>query len=814
MNDYSRPAAPDDADIRHDDLEFDPTIEPQESHAWLNLLKESEKTFEDWNMHCDKIDKRYANLDRLSTNGRDREFQMFWANIEVIGPSIYATPPAPVVAPKWKDRRPVPQAASEVLERCISATFDQCHIDELMKLVRDDVALIGRGVAWCRYEPKSDTHDYECVCIDFKHRRDFLHSVSRNWREVTWVAGASYLTRAEARDRFYSTSGNCYKEADYKVDRDIKEVGGTDNRERAKFWEIWDRPNRRVVWVAEGCEKILDEDDPHLDFTDFFPCPRPAYGTLQRGSLVPVPDVLQYEDQLDEINVLTAKIHALSVALEAKGFYPAGGAELSEAIQAAIATNTPGRMLVPISNWAAFGGSKEVIVWLPIDVIAQTIQQAVTLRQQIIQDIYQIMGLSDIMRGATDPSETLGAQQLKTQYGSARIRDKQEALVRIARDLVNITAEIITENFDEVTIIKMSQTQLPTKKMQEKQANELAQQIRQQEQQLAQAQQMLQQQQQPPPPPPGLPPGAVPVGPPNGAAPAGPPGASPPSPGGAPGVPGDPQQALQQAQSIIDEGHKALKAVLEKPTFDQVMTLFRDSRTKCFTLDIETDSTIQTDENAEKQRRSEFTAVLAQLLPQLAQMIALEPQTGAFCSEVLKFTVAPYRAGRSLDGSIDDLAELMKHKAEAPKGEDPATMQARTAKEIEAMKIAHAQQKDQMEAELKKQEMQMRDGHEQAKIASNEKIKQAELQARQGDEQAKAQTLQLKAIADREKHQLDVEKQRGDLQMGAVKIDHAKQLAQLKLQQTAAQGEQKRAAEQFKLQQAAMRPPPAGRPGL
>src|SRR6187455_1831895 len=743
---------PADDDVRHDDLEFDVRLEPDKADAWLNLLRESEKAFEDWNDHCDKIDKRYANIDRLSNASRDREFQMLWANIEVIGPSIYAKPPQPVVTPKWKDRRPVPQAASEVLERCVTASFDLCHINDLMLLVRNDVALYGRGVAWCRYEEKDERHDYECVCVDFKQRRDFLHSVARNWFEVTWVAAASYLTRAQARERFHPTSGDSYKEADYKVDRDVKEIGGADSRERAKFWEIWDKTNRRVVWVAEGCEDILDEADPHLDCVDFFPCPKPAYGTVQRGSLVPVPDVLQYEDQLNEIDTLTAKIHALSSALEAKGFYPAGGAELSEAIQAAITTNTPGRMLVPISNWAAFGGSKEVIIWLPIQEIAATIQQCVTLRQQIIQDIYQIMGLSDIMRGATDARETLGAQELKTQYGSTRIRDKQEALVRIARDLVRITAEIITENFDEVTIIAMSQTQLPTKKMQEKQARELSMQIRQQEMQLAQARQALQQQ---------PPPGAMPAGPsPGGAAPAGPPGASPPSPGGAPGAP-DPQAALQQAQGIIDEGHKALKAVLEKPTFDQVMTLFKDSRIKCFALDIETDSTIQVDENAEKQRRSEFTAVLAQLLPQLAQMIAMEPQTGAFCGEVLKFTVAPFRAGRSLDGAIDDLAELMKSKAEQPRGPDPTTVQAQTAKEIETMKIAHAQQKDQAEIALKTQEMAMRNSHEQAKIASNERIKQAELQAKQGDEQAKAQQVQLKAIADREKHQLDVEKQKG-----------------------------------------------------
>ena len=786
----------DNDDIRHDDLEYDVKIEPDKADAWLNLLKESEKAFDDWNDHCDKIDRRYANLDRLSNASRDREFQMFWANMEIIGPSIYAKPPAPVVAPKFKDRRPVPQAASEVLERCVGVAFDLARINDLMLLVRNDVALYGRGVAWCRYEEKGGRYDYEKVCVDFKHRRDFLHTVARNWFEVTWVAAASYLTRAQARERFHATSGDCYKEAEYKVDRDVKEVGGADSRERAKFWEIWDKTNRRVVWVAEGCEDILDDAEPHLDFADFFPCPRPAYGTLQRGSLVPVPDVLQYEDQLNEIDTLTAKIHALSEALEAKGFYPAGGAELSEAIQAAVATNTPGRMLVPISNWAAFGGSKEVIVWLPMAEIAQTIQQCVTLRQQIIQDIYQIMGLSDIMRGATDARETLGAQELKTQYGSTRIKDKQEEMVRIARDLVGITAEIITENFDEVTIVEMSQTQLPTTKMQEKQARELSQQLMQQQQMLAMAQQAIAQAAQQPPPG-GAPPGAP-------TAPGASPGAPPP-PGAPPG--GDPKQAMiAQAQAVIDEGHKALKKIIEAPTFDQVMEMFRDSRTKAFVLDIESDSTIQTDENAEKQRRAEFTAVLAQLLPQLTQMIMVEPQTAGFCGEVLKFATAPYRAGRSLDGAIDDLVELMQSKAEAPKGPDPATIQANAAKEIEAMKLGHAQQKDTQDAQLKQQEMQMRDNHEKMKIASNEKIKLADLQAKQGDGEAKSRQVNLKAMADREKHQADMIEKQADLQANAAKIDMQRQTSQIKQQDMASRASERRAMQQFKMSNPPTRP--------
>ena len=180
---------------------------------------------------------------------------MFWANQEVIKPSIYAKAPIPVVVPKFKDRRPVYQAASEVAERCAVVAFDLTEINELMLLIRDDLAMIGRGTAWCRYESGNGKgyYKHEKVCIDFKGRRDFLHSISRNWREVTWVAAASYLTRPEARDRFKQYSGDAYQDAEYKVDKESKQIGGADSRERAKFWEIWDKTNQRVLWVAHGC---------------------------------------------------------------------------------------------------------------------------------------------------------------------------------------------------------------------------------------------------------------------------------------------------------------------------------------------------------------------------------------------------------------------------------------------------------------------------------------------------------------------------------------------------------------------------------
>jgi hypothetical protein len=652
------------------------------------------------------------------------------------------------------------------MERCTTVAFDLAHINDLMMLVRDDVALVGRGVAWCRYESgKGDSdYDYEKVCIDYKDRRDFLHNIARNWSEVTWVAAASYLTRPEMRKRFRKYSGDEYQDAEYVVDRDSKEVGGADNRERAKVWEIWDKTTKRCVWVAKGCEHILDEDDNHLELQDCFPCPKPAYGTLQRGSLVPVPDAMQYKDQLDELNTLTGRIHALSEALEVKGFYPAGGAEIADAVQAAIAIKTPGRLLVPINNWAAFGGSKDVIIWLPIDMIATTITALVAIRKQVIEDIYQITGLSDIMRGATDARETLGAQQLKSQFGSSRIRDKQYELIRLARDLVRITAEIITEEFDPVTIIEMSQTQLPTAGMIQRQVAELTQQIGQQQQAMQLMQQQIQQ-----------------------------------NPQAQQKIASDPdiQQKLQQVQQAVQTGQDTIKKIQEKPTIEQVLYFFKNNRVKAFVLDIETDSTIMVDENAEKEKRAEFLGMLSQLLPQLTAMISAEPSTAAWCGEILKFAIAPYRAGRSLDGANDELVELMKQKGEQPRGDDPMTLQAKTAKEIEQMKIAHLKEKDQLEVQMKNAEMQMRDKHEAMKIQSNEKIKLTEIASKQRDEQAKAQQMNMKAMAEREKHQADMIGKNADMQLEERKGQMALAAQQAKMAAAQQSADQKRVLQQF-----------------
>ncbi|MCO5157563.1 MAG: hypothetical protein M9945_12585 [Aquamicrobium sp.] len=377
------------------DQDFEPAAEPKSSKVWLNLIKDAEKAFADYHRKADDIDRLYADLSTLANSARDRRFQLFWANVEVLKPSIYARPPVPVVVPKFKDRRPLYRVTSELLERASNTAFDLADINSVMLLLRDDLAVVGRGCAWVRYETKGESEsESERIVVEHIDRRDFLHDPARKWCDVDWVARRAYLTRIEMKERF----GEVWAQAAYEVQRTERDRGAANSQQKAAVWEIWCKSENRVVWVTEGVDDLLDDGEPHLKLEGFFPCPQPAYATVRRGSLVPVPDVLFYKDQLEEINELTGRIHALSEAVQARGFYPAGAGEIGDAIETALKSQDNRQVMVPVANWAAFGSgaAKDTIVWLPVDMIATTIAQLVELRRQIIEDVYQIMGLSDI----------------------------------------------------------------------------------------------------------------------------------------------------------------------------------------------------------------------------------------------------------------------------------------------------------------------------------------------------------------------------------------------------------------------------------
>jgi len=252
------------------------------------------------------------------------------------------------------------------------------------------------------------------------------------------------------------------------------------------------------------------------------------------------------------------------------------------------------------------------------------------------------------------------------------------------------------------------------------------------------------------------------------------------------------------------KAQESIQKLQQKPTIDQVLDFLKDNRARSFTLDIETDSTIMVDEQMEKQQRTEFVQVLGTLMPQLSTMIQQEPKTAQFCGEILKFATAPYRAGRSLDGAIDDLIEQMKNRGDTQQP-NPEAEKLKMQQQIETQKLEQQKKKDETDAALKQQELEQKDRQHTAEQETQKQIKMIEMHAKTDDDAIRAQAQNQKQMADREKHQADMVKKQVDMQAAQQKAQLASEQVQMRRHEMAAKAQERQAMQQFKMQQ-----PPGG----
>lgn len=631
------------------------TAQDRRAGPWLALLDDAARVFGEYERRAERIDRLYANLAAYAEHGLDRELQIFWANIEVLRPITYSRAPAPVVTPRFRDRRPLPRAAADIVERALIGDVEADDMHSTLLAVRDDMIRAGRGVAWVRYGLRDGMPAALCEHIE---RCDFRHAPARKWAEVDWVARRAYLTKRQGYERF----GEVFR----GVQCAERALGAGENEYHgealAEVWEIWHRPQNAVVWVSPGAAEVLDIQPPAVNVAGYFPCPKPAFTTLQPGTLIPVPDIVYYRDQLEEINELTRRISALSEALRVKGFYAGGARDVAEALEAAMASTDDRQIMVPVANLAALGGAKltDSILFLPIEVIVATIRECMALRREAIELVYQVTGISDIMRGETQASETLGAQQLKTQYGGVRIRAKQEEMVRVARDVVRLKAEILAETAPIEQLLEMAQIDnIPT-------AADI--QMQMQQMQIAARQQMMQAQ---------------------AAA----------------------QQGAQIDPAMIDQAAQQFQAQMAQlqgsVTVDAVAQLLADQKLRPFVLEIETDSTIQPDEQAEKQRRIEFLTAVGGFMQQAFPLVQAFPPASAVVAEFLTFVAGGFRAGRQMEMAIDEFAETLRGMSQQPQQPqpDPRMIAAEGRIEVDKARLALEQQRAQADVTLRAAEL-------------------------------------------------------------------------------------------------------------
>jgi hypothetical protein len=431
------------------------------SSNWLRELSAAKREDEKWVCRGKKIVKRYKD-ERGDSATETKKYNILWSNIQTLFPALYGKTPKAEVERRNKDSDPVGRTAAQILERALQFEIDNYpDLDLAMKATILDRLLPGRGTCWVRLEdreisqPNGEIVSQAAAVIDTVYWEDFRCSPARNWGEVTWLARRVYMTKKDVVARFGEEhAGIALTFQPIGLEEMIKNGEDCEHMKKAQVWEIWDKSGKEVCWVAEGYDKALDCIDDPYGLDQFWPCPMPLYATQTSDTLVPVPDFSLYQDQADEIDMLTQRIALLAKALRLVGVYDASQTGIKRMV-----SEQGENELIPVEQWAAFsekGGIKGVVDWMPLDMVVNALQACYAAREQAKQVIYEITGLSDIVRGASVASETATAQQIKSQFGSLRLNDRKRAVAMFASELIRIKAQLMSDFYPPQQLVEMS----------------------------------------------------------------------------------------------------------------------------------------------------------------------------------------------------------------------------------------------------------------------------------------------------------------------------------------------------------------------
>ncbi len=449
------------------------------AQRWSAEIEASKKELEKFQEKADKITRRY--LDKRDDYQEEQSrVNLFWSTTKVLLSLLYARPPRASVARSFLDADDdQARVAGQIMQRMLNRSFDD-NVSDWDATVRqgiEDWLIVGMGQLWQRYEVETVVEEippqidpltgeeiapastYERIVnedapCDYVYWKDFFWSPARTWPEVRWVARRVYMTKDQLVNRFGEEIAKIVPLASTKPKDMNDSQPGFDVWSKAEVYEIWNKDDKRVYWLAKGCEIILDYKDDPLGLEKFFPCPKPLIANVTSSNFMPRADYIFAEDQFNELDEINTRITWLTRAAKVIGVYD----KAADGVQRML-NQAAENQLIPVDNWAMFaesGGVKGKVDWLPIEQVVNAIERLRQYRQDKTVQIYEVLGISDVMRGSSRASETATAQQIKAQFGSTRIQLLQFYIAEWITESLRIKAEIIAKHFQPETIITRS----------------------------------------------------------------------------------------------------------------------------------------------------------------------------------------------------------------------------------------------------------------------------------------------------------------------------------------------------------------------
>lgn len=399
-----------------------------------------------------------------------KSYNIFYSNVQLLKAYLLTNNPKPEV-----ERRFLKKTASDklqyntalelanILEGALSYYTDRADFfTKLKDGVIENATKVGRGVLWVSYEPKieqvvdelgnvSEVVTDRTIKLDALGYEDYACSTSVNKEQVWWKARRHLLGKSELKEQFG------YDATDDELNFS---TGKESDRKLAEVWEIWDKTTKKRLYILGNCvrNEFLKEDDDPYGIETFFPCEDITFITNGKN-VIPIPEYELYRKKAVELNKVSASADLLEqkvkFVITTDKTNQDNALDMANASEGDIVTlNTP--------NPLAGGNNGAYLGYMPIDQAIALLEHREIKKAQLKQDIYDITGIADIMRGATDATETATAQQIKGVFGTMRFQDKQKCVQSFVVNVFEIIAEIICENWDAETLADITSTYLPS----------------------------------------------------------------------------------------------------------------------------------------------------------------------------------------------------------------------------------------------------------------------------------------------------------------------------------------------------------------
>lgn len=474
--------------------EYDGAALLREGAKWMERIRASEKREDKWRKDAEAAEKAFTCDADSKGSGKLYDFNILHSNVETIVPAIYNSTPIPDIRRRYQETGEEPQppqqpqpdqngqidpraiaqfqqqmmqfqqamqahqakvqrdadakALGDLIEQAITIQIDDNRLDIEIEREAQDSFLAGRGIVILEFEMDDDGEVISNERIVFKARswRDFRMGPGTRWDNLPWIAFREVVT-SEALEKlkdgeYYNSQG-----AEVAVAEDDESKDGV------AFWKVWCKDTRKVKFVREHDGRMLKEVEDPLGLPGFFPCPEPVQPITVTGKMKPVCPFTVYKKLADELDTITKRINAIMKGLKVKG------AVIGDSLDLSNFSSAGDNELVAISGLEALsqtGGIDKAIMWWPVEQAIAVLKELYVQRDSVKSSIYEITGISDIVRGASNANETLGAQEIKTRWGALRIQKMQRMIERQVRDIFVMMADLLVTKFQPQTLQQMT----------------------------------------------------------------------------------------------------------------------------------------------------------------------------------------------------------------------------------------------------------------------------------------------------------------------------------------------------------------------